>query len=79
MRNKNNINMRSAIFNILFAALLLLANISSLRAEDLGTEGDAPSMGDIPVDGGLSLLLAAGAAYGVRRVHRKKGSYKKYK
>lgn len=71
--------MRSAIFNILFAALLLLANISTLRAEDLGTEADPPSMGDVPVDGGLSLLLAAGAAYGVRRVHRKKGSYRKYK
>ena len=28
----------------------------------------------IPVDGGLSLLLAAGAAYGVRRVRRRYGS-----
>ena len=37
--------------------------------ESLSTEiGPAP--GDIPVDGGLSLLLAAGAAYGVRRVRR---------
>lgn len=71
--------MRSSIFNILFAALLLLANISTLRAEELGAEADVPSMGDIPLDGGLSLLLAAGAAYGVRRVHRKKESYKKYK
>ena len=64
--------MRSSIFNILFAALLLLANISTLRAEDLGTEADPPSMGDIPVDGGLSLLLAAGAAYGVKRVRKRR-------
>ena len=38
--------------------------------EGLGTE-NGPSPGDIPVDGGLSLLLAAGAAYGVRRVRRR--------
>ena len=33
---------------------------------------DDPSVDDpaVPVDGGLSLLLAAGAAYGVRRVRR---------
>jgi len=41
--------------------------------EDLsGTPGD-PSVDDpaAPIDGGLSLLLAAGAAYGVRRVRRR--------
>lgn len=27
---------------------------------------------DVPIDGGLSLLLAAGAGYGVRRLRRKK-------
>jgi hypothetical protein len=37
--------------------------------ESLSTEnGSPPSPGNIPVDGGISLLLAAGAAYGVRRV-----------
>lgn len=45
-----------------------------LSTEDnLSTEGGAtnpPFPGDIPVDGGLSLLMAAGAAYGVRRVRR---------
>lgn len=34
--------------------------------EGLATE-NGPSPGDIPVDGGLSLLLAAGAAYGTKR------------
>ena len=38
--------------------------------EDLSTE-NGPAPGDIPVDGGLSLLLAAGAAMGVRRLRRK--------
>ena len=33
---------------------------------------DAPSDGDgtVPVDGGISLLLAAGAAYAGRRLYR---------
>ena len=37
-----------------------------------GTDNSNP--GGIPVDGGLSLLLAAGAAYGVRRVRGRSGS-----
>lgn len=37
-----------------------------------GTDNANP--GDIPVDGGLSMLLAAGAAYGVRKVRVKKKS-----
>lgn len=39
------------------------------------SEGDDPgnaNPSDVPVDGGLSLLLAAGAAYGGRRLYRKK-------
>jgi hypothetical protein len=35
-----------------------------------GTDNGNP--GGIPVDGGLSLLLAAGAAYGVRRLRGRK-------
>lgn len=57
---------------IIFAALILILNITSLHAEDLEAESAAPTLGDVPVDGGLSLLLAAGAVYGVRRVRRKK-------
>ena len=39
------------------------------QEEELGTE-NGPAMGDVPVDGGLSLLLAAGAAIGGRRLYR---------
>lgn len=35
--------------------------------EDLATE-NGPAPGDIPVDGGLSLLLSAGAAFGANRL-----------
>jgi hypothetical protein len=37
--------------------------------EHLATE--IGSMGNVPVDGGLSLLLAAGAAFGARRLRRR--------
>ena len=39
------------------------------QEEELGTE-NGPAMGDVPVDGGLSLLLAAGAAIGGLRLYR---------
>jgi hypothetical protein len=41
-----------------------------LDEDPIGTDNREP--GDIPVDGGLSLLLAAGAAYGARRLRRRK-------
>ena len=56
--------------SILF--ILLIASLPVLAQEELGSESDGPpSMGgDVPVDGGLSLLLAAGAAFGSRRLLR---------
>ena len=51
--------------------ILLIASMPVIaQEEELGTE-NGPAMGDVPVDGGLSLLLAAGAAYGGRRLYRK--------
>jgi hypothetical protein len=40
--------------------------------DDDPIESNAPDPNGIPVDGGLSLLLAAGAAYGVRRLRGRK-------
>jgi hypothetical protein len=41
----------------------------------VGADSDGPgfddNVSDVPVDGGLTLLLAAGAALGARRVRRK--------
>lgn len=55
-----------------FIYILCLFMIASLpvlaQAEELGVEG--PTLGDVPIDGGLSLLLAAGAALGGRRLYR---------
>ena len=49
--------------------ILMITSLPVLaQEEELAAEG--PSMGDVPLDGGLSLLLAAGAAFGGRRLYR---------
>ena len=53
--------------------LLIVSMPVIAQEEELGTE-NGPAMRDVPVDGGLSLLLAAGAAYGGRRLHRKRNA-----
>lgn len=57
------------IFTILFALFILLPNFLSAQAPDPGA-GDI----DAPIDGGITLLLAAGVGYGVKkhRENRKK-------
>ena len=50
--------------------LLIVSMPVIAQEEELGTE-NGPAMGDVPIDGGLSLLLAAGAAYGGSRLYRK--------
>lgn len=48
------------------AVLFILISIHAHSQPDL-EDGD----GTVPVDGGLSLLLTAGAAYGARRVMKR--------
>jgi hypothetical protein len=48
-------------------ALMLISSINAFSQADDPADGD----GTVPVDGGLSLLLAAGAAYGVGRMRRR--------
>jgi hypothetical protein len=45
----------------------LSASFSVVFAQ--GDTGDDPDIPTIPIDGGLSLLLVAGAAYGGKKVH----------
>ena len=56
-----------------FIRLLCILMIASLpvlaQNEALGSEG-GPDPGGVPVDGGLTLLLATGAAFGGRRLYR---------
>ena len=53
--------------------ILMIASMPVLaQEEELGTETGGPTPGDVPVDGGLSLLLAAGAAFGGRALYRQR-------
>jgi hypothetical protein len=55
--------------SLLLTILLMVVSINLCQAQDPGDpSADDPAA---PVDGGISLLLAAGAAYGVRRLKRR--------
>jgi len=56
-------------FTRIFFLFMIISMPLFAQEEELGVD-NAPTMGDVPVDGGLSLLLAAGAAFGGRRLYR---------
>lgn len=60
----------------LFVFVLSFATLAAIADEpppfdNIDDEGD-PIPAGIPVDGGASLLLAAGVAYGIKRASKKK-------
>ena len=61
-------------------SILLMVMTMNLSNALASTDPDDPSLNDpadIPVDGGISLLLAAGAVYGARRLKRIAGKEEK--
>jgi len=55
--------------SLFLTILLMVVSINLCQAQDPGDpSADDPAA---PVDGGISLLLAAGAAYGGRRLKRR--------
>lgn len=79
--------MKMTLFNIhqkmksmLIAVGLFLVMAASGYAQedpiDVDTSPSELGNGEVPIDGGLSLLLAAGAIYGGRRLARKKNATK---
>ncbi|QNH60541.1 PID-CTERM protein-sorting domain-containing protein [Hymenobacter sediminicola] len=58
------------------AAFLFFLTTSAALAQGPGSGGPEPQQPQqptaVPIDGGASLLLAAGAAYGWRRIRNKK-------
>ncbi len=51
----------------ILTSILLICSLNAFSQADDPADGD----GTVPVDGGLTLLLAAGAAYGVGRMRRR--------
>jgi len=54
----------------LLSLLLLLCCAFSLKA--LAIDDDGGIGDDVPLDGGLSLLVAAGIGYGAKKIHKRK-------
>ena len=55
----------------LLFSVVLLFNAGSSKADDPGLPGGDP---DVPIDGGILILLAAGIYYGVKRIRDKNGN-----
>ncbi len=54
-----------------FPGLQGFMQVGNIESSDEHLATETGALGDVPVDGGLSLLLAAGAAYGARRLRRR--------
>ena len=53
-----------------FTIILALALSAGLNAQDF--DDDVDDTGAAPIDGGISILLAAGALYGIRKLRNNK-------
>lgn len=54
--------------NIVMTLVLILSTVLVGMAQFVGPPSFAPDVLDNPIDGGLGLLLGAGAAYGAKRL-----------
>jgi hypothetical protein len=59
---------------LLLVGMLFTAAVGYAQAP--GTGGPTPSPAAVPLDGGSSLLLAAGVAYGVRQLRERRARRK---
>lgn len=57
---------------LLFVVLMLRSILTmAIQADDPGLPGEDP---DLPVDGGISLLLIAGAIYGLKKINHRRNN-----
>jgi hypothetical protein len=59
-----------AIFSILMILFTVLPNINTKAQSSFG--GDPSGDPDAPIDGGVSLLIAAGIGYGIKKNKERK-------
>ena len=65
-----NKSMKSILAIFSFTLLLILAIPVQAQPPEPGDGGGGPA--GVPIDGGISLLLAAGVAYGGKKYHEMK-------
>lgn len=53
----------------LFIFLIFLSIIANAQSNDPGLPGDDP---DVPIDGGIGFLIAAGIVYGAKKLQETK-------
>ena len=66
---------QSQLIKILFL-LLVFITIHSIGAYAQTSPGGDP---DVPIDGGISVLLAAGVGYGIKELRKKRGTDSEHK
>lgn len=68
--------MKKFAFRLAFASaglVLLTGGLTAVQAQGPGSGGPSPAAPTgVPIDGGASLLLASGAAYGLKRLRAAK-------
>jgi len=67
--------MKSFLLKIILPAMVIMLSATAISMAQPGGGGPEPGPGnggggatDVPVDGGISLLLAGGVAYGVKHL-----------
>jgi len=68
-KKKLEIQQMKVVRYLILALLIFVANVS--KADDPGLPGGDP---DVPIDGGILILLAAGIYYGVKRIRDRNGN-----
>ena len=72
---KNRSFSKNTSLRKVYLLIMMVVSLHTAMAQDPGDpSADDPAA---PVDGGITLLLAAGAAYGARRLNRNKEEEKK--
>ncbi len=57
---------------LLLCAFIIALLVTPIFVQTAASQPPPPPPQDIPIDGGLSILLIAGAAYGAKRLHAAK-------
>lgn len=60
---------KGKLFLLLGISLMMLVELSAQPTGDPTGDPDATPVQEVPIDGGLSLLLGAGIAYGAKRAY----------